>query len=713
MKPARRRTARATRAPISGGAGWRNRPGLVRALEVAAALTILIFIPSLHEAFDPAKAAVVRVFGLGLGAACLLSAALDRGRPPWQALDATVLAWLAIEVVASLVSAAPAVSILGDRAQHEGLLTSLGYAGLYLGVRTGVRSRLEARSVLDVLLIATLASCLYALVQALGADPFHWSRIATFGDQGALRPFGTLGHANTLGVVVAAALPLVVARLLEGRRAWWVTVCGAVLALVTAITLSRAAWLGACAGLVVTLTAGWIATGPRRTSLRGLAGAAAVVAGVALLAITRIGPGRAIAARLAGFFDIRAGSSASRLEIWRSALAMWHDRPWIGHGPDTFAMVFPRFQSPAYWRLEWGAVPEHAHSIYLHALATRGLMGLIAGVLWGGATLLAAGRAWQRTPDARPLVAGLAGALMSLAVAGAFGALGIAGALIVVLASALLASLAELPATDLPPGQRDALPRVAWKAAAAVGILAAIWSGMDLQAESAASAAETKLDFVSGPYAAPQASSAVLVSAEMDARTAVSLAPSDDRFAALRARSLYLLASEGSTARPTTLREAEDAARRAVAIAPLRSANMLVLAQVLSLRARGDSTARTEAERAWNSYAAMAPWDALGLTRWAEAEMDLGDPRAALGPAERAARIYPRQGPLLFGLSGIQDALKDTTGEVRTLRQAVDCDWPNPELRQQAVDALKKLEAAQSNEGPTGRALPPVSSTGH
>src|SRR5207249_7490364 len=100
-------------------------------------------------------------------------------------------------------------------------------------------------------------------------------------------------------------------------------------------------------------------------------------------------------ARLRELVAFGSGSGRSRLEIWKTAVAMWQAHPWLGSGPDTFRRLVDRYQTPAYWDFEWGAAASHAHSVYLSTLATRGVAGALAaaGVLVASSLALVA--AWR------------------------------------------------------------------------------------------------------------------------------------------------------------------------------------------------------------------------------------------------------------------------------------------------------------------------------
>jgi hypothetical protein len=188
---------------------------LVRA---ALVLAVLVFIPGLLEQFETAKALVVRVSGVALLGALAARLPVTRARG-LGAMDVTVLAWLAVEAAATALSVSPRVSLLGDIEQHEGLLTSLGLAGLYFGSRAAHAAPAQVTRTLGLWLAAVAVGSLYALLQALHVDPYLWNRTSGYG-AGLTRPFGTLGHPNMLGAAGAAALAVVATLPLKPGRAW-------------------------------------------------------------------------------------------------------------------------------------------------------------------------------------------------------------------------------------------------------------------------------------------------------------------------------------------------------------------------------------------------------------------------------------------------------------------------------------------------------------
>ncbi len=73
-----------------------------------------------------------------------------------------------------------------------------------------------------------------------------------------------------------------------------------------------------------------------------------------------------------------------RTDIWRSAVRLWRDHPWLGVGPRTFRLYAGPTGDPARARY---AVPKdrpysQAHNIWLHVAAEMGTLGVMAMAAW-------------------------------------------------------------------------------------------------------------------------------------------------------------------------------------------------------------------------------------------------------------------------------------------------------------------------------------------
>jgi len=630
-------------------------------VRIALALTILIFVPGLREGFEPPKAAALRACGLGLLAAVVAGGNWKR-RAGVTALDVAVGFWLVIEIASAVFSAAPIVSLVGEPLQREGLLTSLSLVGIYAALRVaGTRPGLEPL-VGWILAPAAIAS-LYALAQAAGWDPIRWLDPATYLEAGVrLRPFGTLGHPNLMGVVAACGASLALARAAAvSRRRTLFAALAVLLALATLATLSRGAWLGLAAGLLVGVPLA-LRSGVEPRSARQMLLAAAVfmvvVGGVAIAS----GWGVRLALRAREMLSPLEGSGSSRLEIWRAAWAAWQARPWLGHGPDAFDLVFPRFQTAAYWRTEWGGLVLHAHSIYLHTLATRGALGFLAGAGLLASLAITAFRAWRRAPASRHEVAPALAVIATALVAGAVGALGIAGALLVAVAGASLSNLAVDGAEEASPA-----PRRARVAGVVAGLVATAFAVADLTGAAALRSAEDWLALArTGGGEDPDIRRWALAAADQSAR----LSPLDD--VTFRTQSEALLANAVVSPAPLpALEAAEHAARHALEMVPGRAVNHEQLARVKAAEAlAGDPEAAGAAHRAVERMAELAPRNALLLVEGARLEHMIGRPGDARRLAGGVVALYPHDRDAWLVIAEAARAEGDSLAAREAFRQA-------------------------------------------
>jgi tetratricopeptide (TPR) repeat protein len=74
--------------------------------------------------------------------------------------------------------------------------------------------------------------------------------------------------------------------------------------------------------------------------------------------------------RLENAHDLNPTSRNSRPNIWRAAVGMWRDHPWLGVGPAHFSVRFKQY------RTHWAhGEPYRAHNDYLNTLSDWGLAG--------------------------------------------------------------------------------------------------------------------------------------------------------------------------------------------------------------------------------------------------------------------------------------------------------------------------------------------------
>jgi O-antigen ligase len=226
--------------------------------------------------------------------------------------------------------------------------------------------RAETLIAYPLIAIATLVS-LYSIYQFLTRSDMVWHFVRP--TQYAGRGSGTYICPNHLAGFLAITLPLAVAYLFHGR------------ATATAKTLIGYAALTIAAGLATTVSrGGWAA-----------AGLALIVLFVILFMMRRTNRLPVILALIlfvgGGIgFVIKGTLAASRIELttaggkvddmrfmmWKSAIGVWRDHPWLGAGPGQFEHQFHKHRPR---RLQMH--PARAHNDYLNTLADWGILGFL------------------------------------------------------------------------------------------------------------------------------------------------------------------------------------------------------------------------------------------------------------------------------------------------------------------------------------------------
>ena len=380
-------------------------------------LSPLIFSTRTVEAFETSKVGLLLATALLLGALGITSQlrrttivdALRSLREDWLALGFVLLAVSAF--VSTIFSVSPLLSWRGDHVGEFGLRTVLAYLVLFFATRHVCRTPSDALPLLVAAGIASVLTSAYALVQWAGRDPLLWTELPLFGTQ--FRPFGTLGHPNSLGAYLALVLPLLgeFSRRACAARRWVVAgmlvLAGALVCSALVLTLSRAAWL-ATGCMVVVLAAGYWLAGWRRWAvalgLMMLIGAVCVLPAVGAERLRHLSDGQ------------------GRYPIWRAAWRLFLDRPLCGWGTDAFRLAFGTRRPTDYWLDEGSASPAKVHNELLHLLATQGLLGATAALVLLTGLARAILRTWRRTaPGDRPLLAALVAGIVAFFVQGLFG----------------------------------------------------------------------------------------------------------------------------------------------------------------------------------------------------------------------------------------------------------------------------------------------------
>jgi O-antigen ligase len=233
-------------------------------------------------------------------------------------------------------------------------------------------------------------------------------------DNVAQRVQGVLSHYMTYSGVIMLVACTAAARILFRRedRTWAVMIMPA-LVVALALTLSRNAWVGACAGIGTLL----LLRDFRLVAL--LPVAAGLFIAIAPAQVTE---------RLYSMFsvqDLVPGSSSTsvatvesnrdRLAMMRSGIRIIKDHPLTGVGPDMLIQVYPHYRDPLAVR----QLNPHLHNVPLQIAAERGLPAL-AIWLWFVVKLAADFlRGLRTSPHPSMAAAGLA-CVVAMVAAGMF-----------------------------------------------------------------------------------------------------------------------------------------------------------------------------------------------------------------------------------------------------------------------------------------------------
>lgn len=364
-------------ADSSAGQRWLAQIGL---LSAAVILPIWAMTPFDFDKFGEIKYAVVMLIVL-TAAAAFASCGIASGefgvksRPSVWLVGLLVLQALA----AALLSADPVRGVVGSPIRYDGYLMILANAGLFLmgyRIATGKRE-LVARFVARLLVVTALPVWAYALLQALGADPFRWEPWRL--PQG--RVFSTLGNPIFLAAFsimgVITALMLATGSGGRSRVAW--SLAGGMGIVVVVLTATRASWIalaGGCLLLAFVAQRRHILLRAATVLLLATAVATAGVAGVERLAPES----RAdiLSSSAATIVQPLAPRNSGRAAIWSISLSMLADNPAFGVGPDEMGQRFEEYRTEEFNAVE---SPDRAadkpHSSLLEWGVETGIPGLV------------------------------------------------------------------------------------------------------------------------------------------------------------------------------------------------------------------------------------------------------------------------------------------------------------------------------------------------
>lgn len=307
-------------------------------------------------------------------------------------LAVAVVGYLAACALSIAVSSAPWLSVKGFIGKWvEYLLLFVIMADV------GRRAVVWKRS-LTVLAVSSLIVFMEAMTQLwLGRGLLRHYPLMMYGR--VTGPYENPIDLATYLMVVLLCLLIGPWRHVAGRALRWVAL-GALLWLFAA-TDAQGAWLAFCVGLVAMMGA---APAFRHKGLVWLLAAL----GAAVTALSLSG-------HLKGALSFSEAGKMDRWLMWQAALGMIHDRPWLGHGVNTFMDNYLRY------RVGGELWPRYAHNCYLQVAAETGVVGLawFLGLLAALFARLSKALA-QLEPERGLLLLGLFGGLVAFVTQAAY-----------------------------------------------------------------------------------------------------------------------------------------------------------------------------------------------------------------------------------------------------------------------------------------------------
>lgn len=295
---------------------------------------------------------------------------------------------LAVYAAATLVSAAfspdPRVSLIDSKQLVLFLLVPITYrfaAGRHGG------------TLITVVVSCAAVSAVFGIFQY---GILHY-------DQLSQRPQGTLGHYMTYSGLLMIVITAALARVLFSNygRTWPALVMPA-LAVAVALTSTRSAWVGVCAGAAVLF------------SLKDFRLFA--VLPILLAVFIAIAPA-SVTKRFFSMFDMNDPTNRDRVAMIHEGERMIKARPLTGVGPNMVEKLYAEYRGSD----AVNKINPHLHNDFVQIAAERGLPAL---AIWLWFVVALVRDVWQRFRRAAPfegyLAAGALGAIAALLTAGLF-----------------------------------------------------------------------------------------------------------------------------------------------------------------------------------------------------------------------------------------------------------------------------------------------------
>src|SRR5574341_293846 len=379
----------------------------------------LFFDIRLYSVFDLSKVTVLYLLTIAILLVwSILLACKHDFRFSRTPLDISILAYISVFIISSILSINPIMSLLGTYKRFEGLTATLCYILLFYSTVNFVTTQKRLYVFLISIIAASTLSSFYGIAQHLGFDIFKWSSFE------ARRVFSTFGNPVFFSAYLIMTLPLAVvlflskyppeeeAPLPKSQRSLWIFfMVSLIIYTVFWLTNTRACFVALLGGLVpllfliskkqiverhkfFVLVISFLLIGVffnvrHETSvIRHFAADAKTADTRPDTPLSKVGSGLSVFEKagiqqrpwIVNKLSVK-GSSFSRIFQYLAALEIIKDYPIFGIGPDTLGIIYQKYLAKVFSLVESDRGfhfprQDRIHNDILDTMVTRGIFGL-------------------------------------------------------------------------------------------------------------------------------------------------------------------------------------------------------------------------------------------------------------------------------------------------------------------------------------------------
>jgi tetratricopeptide (TPR) repeat protein len=293
-------------------------------------------------------------------------------------------AFLAVELLATLFSQDPGLSLIGLYHRYGGLLPFVLYAVIALTVvglyweRPDRLKEIPWAITIACIIMTPLTLWQATKIQCTGNGPFCIPWRDSNGQPPSF-PVGTMGNSNFAGGYMAMAVPMFLYVVLTAK--------GTILRIVMGVLFVAdllALWFTQTRGAFIAVGVSFLVAAflyrdklPRWVRLLAAAGA---VGGVLVAVEVLVHPGTKTApglfAHAGAFSPFRTGTFQDRGYYWITALRIFRHHPILGTGPDTYYANYPLFRLAKDGAKLGLTITDKPHNVFLEYAANSGILGI-------------------------------------------------------------------------------------------------------------------------------------------------------------------------------------------------------------------------------------------------------------------------------------------------------------------------------------------------